>query len=756
MRRSMRVFVGMKRVALAFAALIAFAPAGRAWASVPQTFTFAVARAPHPLALDPTLADPAWQAGLVPGGTWENITTRQPASEQTQAYVLYDDRYLYVAFRAQQTGIPITATQTTNDIGFGIDDFVGIGADPSGNGTQAYFFETTPVGTRYEQANENVRYKPVWQSAAVRTADGWNAVMIIPLNVLSIPRSGVETWRFQFVREIASKGEHILWAFDGLMQDFPSGSWPSFFDTRWWAAGSGIRIASAHASRPQPSANLYGLESVGRDRDIFEQANGEFLPESVRHFGIDATVPLTSTINFVGTLDPDFSNVEIDQQTIAPQEFRRQLTEYRPFFAQGAVFLNALGSGRSATGAFSDASNFIFFSPDIGPFDRGAKVEGSFGDQSFGVLSFRGYDETTGNEFDDEAYGYEHALPDRSFLYWSDGAFAHHSLQGDDATIEGGVEARNLKSGLIGYLDYAIENGSWVPQGHADQLEAFVDIHRPSFEYNVGYMDLSPNYDPLDGFTVNSDIRGPQAIVDFTGGSSPGIKNWFLFAEGDRFLDESGAVHQADSGLFLNATFTNKFSLDGAGPAIGELRSYGIPAGPGCTGAIVTVSYFTGYPCYRDGVTQAFDLMSVPVGYGDGTPAPVDADYSWGTFGTNETHLFTLTTTRVIGRKLTLGLEYDGTFERALSTGILNSQWLRRVSLGYNLTSESTFTLSLRSINGFGGFAPAVGTNLAIAFQQRFSNGDELYVNYGTPAAAATLDRLIVKFVFHAGADTGT
>jgi hypothetical protein len=743
-------------MALALAMLTALVPGGRVRAAVPQTFNFSVVRAPHPLALDPTLHDPAWQTGLVPGGTWENLTTRSPALQGTQAFLLYDDRYLYVAFRAQQAGVPIIGTQSTNDAGFGSDDFVGIGVDPSGAGTQAYYFETTPLGTRYESANENVRYRPTWQAAAVRTADGWSAVMIIPLDILRIPRSGSQSWRFQFVRAVAAKGEHYVWAFDGLMADAPAGTWPTFADTRWWAAGGGIRIASTAAARPHPVANVYALESVGRDRDLFEQANGTFLPESVRHFGIDVSVPLTPTINFVGTLDPDFSNVEIDQQTIAPQEFRRQLTEYRPFFSQGAVFLNATTAGRTAAGAFSTNSNYVFYSPDIGPFDRGAKVEGTFGDQSFGLLSFRGYDETTGNTFDDEAFGYEHALPDRSFLYWTDGALAHHSVAGDDSTIEGGVEARNLHSGLIGYVDYAFENGSWVPQGHANQLESFVDVHKPNYELNAAYLDISPNYNPIDGYTANSDIRGPMGIMDFTGGSSPGIKNWFAFIEGDRFEDESGAVHQADSGLFVDATFTNRFSLDGAGPSTGELRSYAIPSGPACTGPSIGVSYFTGYPCYRDGVTQPFDLMSVPVGYGDGTPSPVDADYAWGTFGSNGVHLFSLTTARVIARRITLGLEYDGTYERALSTGVLDSQWLRRVSLGVNLTSGSTFTLSLRSINGYGGFAPAVGTDFAAAFQERFRNGDELYVNFGTPAAAATLDRLIVKFIFHSGGDTGT
>src|SRR5215469_9559459 len=116
------------------------------FAAVAPTFSFAPVRAPHPLTLDPALADPAWQTGKVPGdGHWMNITTRTPVDPVT-TYMLYDDKNVYVGFVVQQSGVPITATQTTNDVGFGTDDFVGVGLDTSGAGTQAYTFETTPKG----------------------------------------------------------------------------------------------------------------------------------------------------------------------------------------------------------------------------------------------------------------------------------------------------------------------------------------------------------------------------------------------------------------------------------------------------------------------------------------------------------------------------------------------------------------------------------------------------------------------------------
>jgi hypothetical protein len=744
------------RFILYSAAAFALSP-GAAQAAVSQTFSFAPARAAHPLVLDPALADPAWAAGLVPNGNgpWENVTTRSPARYATTAYLLYDDKNLYVGFKADQAGVPIVASQTSNDAGFGIDDFVGIGVDTSGTGSQVYYFETTPRGVRYEQANENTRFRPRWTAAGTITSGAWGAVMIIPLDVIRVPRGGKQTWRLQFVRGIAARGEHLSWVWDPIMQDAASGTWPLFTpDTRFWPAAQ-LELAASAAARPKPRADIYGLASIGEDRNLVEQANGTFLPMHTRWYGGDLSYPLTPTVRFVGTLNPDFSNVEIDQQTIAPQEFQRQLVEYRPFFSQGAAYINADSSVRAPVGTNVQAPYLVFYSPSVGPFDSGGKVEGTFGENAFGALTFHGYDETTNNTFSDQAYGFQHAVPGGVFTYWSDGVFANHSIAGWDNTIENGFEARNLQNGMIYFADYSFEDGSWVPQGHADLAQFFIDRHKGNFEVNGGYLDISPNYNPIDGYTANSDIRGPQFYTDFAG-ATPAIKNYTLFFTADRFLDDSGAVHQADVQYFITAVFKNQFSLDGAGEAVGQLRSYGIPAGPDCSGPILFTSTFTGYPCYRDGVTQPYNLYQIPVGYRDGTPTPVDVNYSWGPFGDNYVHLFTIVTSRPLWRGFTLGLEYDGTYERAFSDGMLDSQWLRRISLGYNISSESTLSLQLRDINGYGGFATQIGNNLAVAFHERFPAGNELYVNFGSPAAGATLNRLIVKFVFHAGADEGT
>jgi hypothetical protein len=707
-------------------------------------------RAPHPMAADPSLSDPAWQAGLIQPAGFTDLTKRGAAPLATRVYLLYDDRNLYVAFDAEQAGVPIVADQTTNNLGFGQDDFVGVAVDTSGAGNRVYFFETTPRGVRYQQSSENVRYAARWHSAAASKTGGWNAVLVIPLAILRL-QPGQQRWRLNFIRSVASAGEHYTWSYDGLMADGPVGTaWPAFGDAKYWPT---IEIdGSAFDTRPKPHAEIYTLASLGADRNQFQQANGTFGPEKVRNAGIDLAVPLASTINVVAALNPDFSNVEVDQKTIAPQEFGQQLVEYRPFFAQGASFLAPSEVGFSTP---TGPNNQIFYTPGIGPFDSGLKIEGSFGLQSFGVLSVHGFDETTGNAFDDVAYGYKHATGDNTFAYWADGVIARHSVAGDDATTDAGLNVLNRRTGIEFGTDQALEEGSWVPDtGIAHQSQQYVAINKPNYAAAFAYNDLSPNYNPIDGYTFNSDIHGFQGFAQASGATGF-AKNFTITSANDRWFDESGAVHEADTLLMLTATFKNGISIDNLGPSVGTLRQYDVPAGPGCSGPSVGTTTFTGYPCYRDGQDERFNLFTTALGYRDGTPAPVDASYAFGPFGGNQTQLFTFSTSRAI-KRISIALSYDGTYERSLATGALNSQFFRRLSVGESLGPESNVSLSLQNINGLGGFAPQTGTNVALAYHQRFENGNELFVNYGTPAAYATLQRFIVKFVFHEGGDAGT
>lgn len=745
----------MRVVSIALAALIVTCAAPKAGKAAAQFMnTYPAVMAKHSLAADIALSDPDWLHGKVTDGNnrFEDITTRSVAPLQTAAYVLYDAQNLYVAFEAQQPNVPITANQTTNNVGFGLDDFVGVGLDTSGNGSTVYYFETTPRGTRYQQASESTRYNPVWSAVARVDKGTWTAVLTIPLSALHRGAAATQTWRFNFVRGIAAKGEHYTWAFDGTMQDAPIPQWPAFTDAQFWPRLSGIQLTAGERFRDRVRADAYALGSGGSDRKLFAQANGSFAPEPARRFGVDVSYAVTNSIHFVATVNPDFSNVEVDQQTIAPQEFRRPLLEYRPFFAEGAAFLNPVSPSAGA----SQPNNQIFYSPAIGPFDRGAKLEGSFGNQSFGVLSFRGYDQTTGNVFDDIAYGYTHALADHSFSYWSDGVLAHHSAAGSDAAAEAGAQYHNLRTGLITGADQAFESGSYVlDPGHASALSVWGQLLKPNYGAFLDYQNVTPNYNPIDGFTSISDTRGLVYGLN-AAGSSGALKNYSAFVGADRYVDESGAVHQADVLATLKATFKDQISVS-IGPHNGELRSYAAstPGPAGCEDPALVRTAYTGFPNYYCGRTDRFQQLNVKLGYRDGTQSPTDFAFAEGPFGATFIHQYSLSASRTLGTRLSVAAQYAGTYGRAIAGGALTSQWLRLISLGYNLGPDSNIALELRSIDGaVNGVTTVPGVNVALSYHSRFPNGDQLYFAFGTPAATQTLNRLIVKYVFHAGPQT--
>jgi hypothetical protein len=557
-------------------------------------------------------------------------------------------------------------------------------------------------------------------------------VLQIPYRALRLAADGPQRWRVNVVRNIASTAEHESLAYTALMSYQPLPGWPALnYDWRFWPSVSGVTLSGA-VPRPKPRAEVYALESTGTNRDAFTSPSGSTVHRAPRTLGADVTIPLDATTSFVGAFSPDFSNVEVDQQTIAPQQFRRSFTEYRPFFAQGAPYVNpGLQSYQ-----FNLPNETAFYSPAIGPFDRGLKLVGTKGTNSFGALEVRGSDPVTGASFDDTVVGFRHRRADNTFGYWLQGVNAAHSA-GTDRTWEIGGYGRSLASGLVYSAMHAQESGTFVARaGDAQKNAAFVDIQKPGLEAAIVWNDTGPLYAPVDGFTNIADIRGPQASLDLNRSFTRGpVKNVDLYLYWDRWLDRRGNVHESDADAYLTLRMRSPLAIY-LNDQNGSQRTY-------------EGDYFSGAPHgYRDQRMLPFKTWSVGIGYGEGTPNELRTDYQTGPFGTFVLHQTTTTFTRAFG-SASLAIDYAGTREKAFS-GPSDGQWLRRISLAVPLGRDGNASIAYRDVSGRGGFANP-GRNLAGSLRKRFANGNELFLNYGTPAANSTLDRWILKYLMRLG-----
>lgn len=674
--------------------------------SVTQSQMFAAVKTASPPPLDAIAAQ--WRGGVT-ADAFVDFTDRRPARYATYAYLLYDDRYLYVAFHCEQAGTPVTAAQRIEHAGVGSDDHVGFGIDTAGNGSRTYQFRVNPLGIHDEASNENARYAPDWRSyARVDAAGNYDAFLAIPLSAIRAQGGAVQRWRFNFERFIASANADLTWAYSPTMQSIGS--------VQYWPWLTDIHL-SLRATRPKPQADAYVLQSAGSQRDIFQNGIGEFQQMRARPAGLDVTYPFTNTLAFVGTLNPDFSNVEEDQTTIELQEFQKAYQEYRPFFAQGAQYINALPS----IGMFG-SGNVMFYSPSIGVFDRGLKVEGTLGNSAVGLLN------VLGPGIDDNAAGYSYTADNDSLQLSAESVLTDHDGARDE-TAGVGLSRLNRHSGEETQLEFAAENGDGGDGAH--DLNFTEGLQNQHFTALSFYRDTSAGYDPADGYTAVSDARGPGVKFGYsgTGALSSPVLSYAVNLFGDRYLAADGSVREADVNGFYDVQFKNLFSVQGFfGPS--ELQT-------------------------APGDIQWFNRRQIQVGYRAGTPQPLVFSYTWGPFAGGYVQQTQLQTQRVFGATV-ISAEFDGNVERANpGAPIANSQWLRRLTFSRSFGRDASVGVQLRGINGTGGFAQP-GTNLSLLYQQRFANQDLLYFEFGTPAAPQTLHRFIVKYVFHAGGETGT
>src|SRR5665213_339408 len=176
------ILVGLLAGVPAVVGALLFAMPALAW--VDHTQTFPAVKVATPPALDAALTDPAWQTGLKLTGFFD-YTTREPAKNETVAYVLYDEHNVYVGVHCAQGGTPLTAVQTVDHAGVSTDDHVSFNLDTAGNGSRVYQFRVNPKGIHDEYSSENVRYAPTWASYATVLPNGdYNVVMVIPLSVI--------------------------------------------------------------------------------------------------------------------------------------------------------------------------------------------------------------------------------------------------------------------------------------------------------------------------------------------------------------------------------------------------------------------------------------------------------------------------------------------------------------------------------------------------------------------------------------------
>ncbi|MBV9272232.1 MAG: hypothetical protein JO165_14145 [Candidatus Eremiobacteraeota bacterium] len=691
--------------------------------------TIAVATAASPPPIDGNLSDSAWCTAAKVTMT-RNMRDRTAPAEPTTVYLLSDAQYLYVGFEAKQRG-EIRATQHTNDVGQGTDDYVTVYLWPNDTQGFSYSFTANPLGTHYQYSSENTAYAPNWESAGRLVPGGYTVTMRIPFRAIRGSSGG--RWRMQFERTVHLTFDDYVWAYD------PATTSASSVLYAGYATGIGT---SAHvASRPQPRFGIYGLGSIA----------SKSIGGSTSRLGVDASIPVTASTSFVATVHPDYSNVEQDQQTIAPTAFPRFYNEVRPFFTQLSNFYNNFN-------CIGCPGVQELYTPQIPTPRYGYAFEGKES-----TFSFAGFD-TVGFGRDDTAQAVNYQTPDKHYNFGvqhttADGSFVCPYLANvssmdcygvpsvhDDTTLYG--VSHDSLHGFSQYFNWGNEHGTFVTDASkATRVDAGVGVYDKDSFAGASIRKIGAQYlaVPVDGYLSQGDIAGFDVNANRTWYRSKTafINRVIGYVNLDRYHDSQGRENLFDTQVAIGLTFPKKI----------HFRAQ--------TGS--------DYVRLADGNYVPVNQNGVNLFLNYNTDVPTSISYFTGRFGPGTLDSWTRAVSVRLGARAIATFEADDNVQR-LDRGLPSlTSWLDRASIALENGKRSSVALGVRRITGQNplletqfdshGVLIAPGSqnawNVSGAYYRRFPH-DELYLVYGDASAFTTSPQLIFKWIHYVGAEKGT
>ena len=296
----------------------------------------AAVRATGALRVDGVLDEADW-ARATPITGFRLIENREgeAPSESTEVRVLLDDTHIYFGFRCWNRGPgAIRASLAPRDQILDLDQ-IGVALDTYRDRHRGFTFGVNPYGVQYDGifigGELDTQWDGVWDAEATRDSAGWTAELAIPLRTLRFPEHGPGAWGLWIRRQIQKNDEVCSWP---LYRQAEAG------DVLLQAADltglGGLRGGGLLDLQPYAASAWSSQREVGDGGLV-----GDWERQHQTDVGLDARVPLSSTLALNATLNPDFSQIEADALQIdVNRRYPLYFEEKRPFFLEGADIFN--------------------------------------------------------------------------------------------------------------------------------------------------------------------------------------------------------------------------------------------------------------------------------------------------------------------------------------------------------------------------------------------------------------------------------
>ncbi|MCV6629604.1 MAG: carbohydrate binding family 9 domain-containing protein [Flavobacteriaceae bacterium] len=520
------------------------------------------------ITLDGDLNEPVWEFAEAAKNYWQFFPSDSiRAIQQSTVKMMYDNKNLYIGVRVNAAGNDYIVQSLKRDYRAGGNDNITFLFDTFNDGTNAYYFGTNPLGVIREglitgggQDFKNFigSWDTKWRSES-KIQDGfWSAELIIPLSAFKY-KAGTKKWRFNSYTFDTQTNERSTWINIPRNQNIIS------------LAFMGDMIFEEPLPRAKMPISLIPYTNGLISHDF--ETNDTERKLSV---GGDAKIAIGNSMNLDLTVNPDFSQVEVDDQIVNLSRFEVGLPEKRQFFIDNSDLFGGFGGSRDANPFFSRRIGIAKDQDDNTIENRilaGARLSGKLNeDWRLGFLNIA-TDEDTANEIamnNNMVFALQRKVFSRSSL--SVFAIDRRNLKNYDF-----IEENEKRNSVIGF-DYllASEDNAWngkfyVHKSFTPEAEdkdysagAFLSYNKTNWTGLVDLVYIGEDFQSDLGFIRRTDILKGSAMTEYSWWPKKGSINrqsiqYFGFFTWRPGVDMLYADH--DMGLEYSMEFKNQARL---------------------------------------------------------------------------------------------------------------------------------------------------------------------------------------------------
>ncbi len=535
-------------------------------------FQLQIKKSTGKIIIDGVLDEPDWQSAFPAGNFIQNFPFDSSlANKQTEARVTFDDQFLYISGVCYQPP-KYTVQSLRRDFPNASSDMFFILIDPFGDKLNGFYFGVTPFGVQKEGllftgsggVDNNFDWDNKWYSKATRHEDKFIVEIAIPFKTLRFKKniSGVNEWNINFCRYSLTYNERSSWA--PIPRNF------RMIDLNF----NGKIIWNEAPPSPGNNFSVIPFLLGGRSKDFIKNTSGNNDIEA----GFDAKIGITPSLNLDLTVNPDFAQVEVDQQVTNLSRFELFFPERRQFFLEN----------NDLFGSFGFRNVNPFFSRRVGlgknvnngenvrvPIIAGARLSGRINkDWRIGLLNIQTNKSAT--------FG----LPSTNFTTLA--VQRRVGVRNNLGAIFVNKEEFNNKTNpdrfnRVAGLDYNLAGKSGntsgkfflhkniTPETKKGQyaMGSVLEYNSQKLIFDMAFENIGVNYKADVGFVPrNGYLRaeGAESFVFFPKGkASKLINNWRIGPDFDIYYGKKDKrVTDWDAGMFFRVGFQNGAELQGA------------------------------------------------------------------------------------------------------------------------------------------------------------------------------------------------